>query len=166
MIIIDDFPNDKEIREMRDDELLENYKRWVIINDGILLDRDRFSTISTNFGKIITRKTSDKRKEHRMKYKAYSDLLCHKIRVTQDEINKRSIDIKWWEDSRDDPLYNWFFKRMGKKCLIKIIEYLNKGENLRIKRSGTIPELRRRVMDYLPKDKRKEIISKILSEGR
>lgn len=177
MIIIDDFPNDEEIRNMSNDKLLENYKRWIIVNDGLLLDRDQFATISTSFGKIITRKTSDKRKEHKRKYKAYSDLLCHKIRVAQDEINKRSLDVRWWEDNRDDPLYNWYFQRMGKQDLIRIINDLNKEEgsiakqlgiNLesKVKLSGTLFELRRRIMDYIPKNRRKEYFIRILSEMR
>ena len=175
MITIDDFPDDEEIRKMPDDKLLESYKIWIIMNDGISLDRDQFATIPTVFGKIITRKTNDKRKEHRMKYKAYRDSLCHKIRVAQDEINKRPLDVKWWEDNNEDPLYNWYFQRMGKQDLISIIDDLNKkkgsiakqlGINLesKVKLSGTLPELRRRVMDYIPKTKRKEYITRILSK--
>jgi len=150
---------------MFDSDLLSTYRTFVIEHHELTAGASSHATINiAGLGRIMTRNHEMKKKEYKQKHRQRSVYLSEKIRAMKREIDHRKLNVKWMENIKGDPFDAWYFDRMSKKDLLFIIDYLNENEDMRIKRSGAIEELRQRLKEYIPKKKRKEIISKILAE--
>ncbi len=156
--------DEKNVEKMSDDEIISTYQKLTAEHDTYISKRSDYANLNLFGTKIITPQSNQRKKEYAKKYKNYSNCLTHNLRLIEKEMMQRKLTLRWWENIEDDPLDSWYFQRKGKKELLIIIDYLNNTEKLNIKRSGTINEIRRRLKDYIPKNKRKEVISKILTE--
>ena len=150
---------------MSNNELLSTYRRLIMEHHELTAGASSHATINiADLGRIMTRNHETKKKEYKQKHRQRSVYLSEKIHAMKREIDHRKLNVKWMEDIKGDPLDAWYFYRMGKKDLLFIIDYLNENEDMRIKRSGTIEELRQRLKEYIPKNRRKEVIDRIIAE--